>query len=173
MTEVNNTNMAETSSAGSELSAAEISPALEQVQTTKNEETHKPSNLRRRWKRKVGTATIKEEEITGPRELKAIKIKPEENLKTSATDFKKTCDGGLKCNAKDRRCYSKEIKATSCGCGQQTCYCRCFLGKIKHFLLKLFGFEPKQLKQKSWRYAHSGKRNDYLRRRPSRPTYRS
>ena len=116
--------------------------------------THKPSNLRGRWKRNSasGTATIKETNTKVPMEINTVKIGKAEHL-------------GKPNTYKKNETTNKRFEKKSCTCDEKRkCCCCSFLCKIKNFILALFGFETKKNKKVHGRnngnhgYHHYGNR---------------
>ena len=92
--------------------------------------THKPSNLRGRWKRNsTGTATIKESESKRPKEINTVKIENAERLEKPT----------------NREINNKRFEKKSCACNEdKKCCCCSILCKTKNFILALFGFKTKK-----------------------------
>jgi len=124
---------------------SEVVPTTEKASVDSNSAEHaarKPSNLRGRWKRNSasGTATIKESRSKVPMEINTVKIEKAERLDKTAAD-KKQENNNKRFEKKSCSCSDKE----SCSCGDKgKCCCCSFLGKIKNFVLALFGFKSKK-----------------------------
>ena len=166
MTEQEIINATTTSEANNENNVASI----EKVQSIQKEErkstnrsTRKQSNLRGRWKRNqatVGVATIKEDDAKLPKEIKTVKINTAESIhQPSKSDSCKKQRSERKPN-KELKNHVSEAKKEKCS--EQKCLCFSFLGKLKCFILKLFGFKPKN-------HCSSHKPNHYGRHRNKRP----
>ena len=117
---------------------------------TSDRPVHKHSNLRGRWKRNSATtraATIKEADTKTPKEIKTVKIASAERIEKP---FEKKSD------KRTTRFEGKE----KCTCKSQQCCCCSVWGKIKCFILKLFGFKSKKNeKPHSHHYRGQRKRN--------------
>ena len=166
MTEQEIINATATSEANNENKVANI----EEVQSVQKEEkkstnrsTRKQSNLRGRWKRNqaaVGVATIKEDDAKLPKEIKTVKISTAESINkpSKSNDYKK--QRLEKKPSKESKNYVSEAKKEKCS--EHKCLCSSFWGKLKCFILKLFGFNPKK-------HCSSHKPNHYGRPRNKRP----
>lgn len=166
MTEQEIINATATSEANNENSVASI----EEVQSVQKEEkkstnrsTRKQSNLRGRWKRNqaaAGVATIKEDDAKLPKEIKTVKISTAESINkpSKSNDYKK--QRSERKPSKEAKNYVSEAKKEKCS--EHKCLCSSFWGKLKCFVLKLFGFKPKK-------HCSSHKPNHYGRPRSKRP----
>ena len=166
MTEQEIINATSTSEANTEnkvASSEEVQSVQKEERKSTNRSTRKQSNLRGRWKRNqatTGLATIKEEDTKLPKEIKTVKIDTAENLNkpSKSNDYRKQ---------RSERKPSKETKnyvpeGEKGKCPEHKCMCSSFLGKLKCFVLKLFGFKPKK-------QCSSHKPNHYGRPRNKRP----
>ena len=148
MTEQEIINATSTSEANVENNVANIEEAQsvqKEERKSTNRSTRKQSNLRGRWKRNqaaAGVATIKEDDAKLPKEIKTVKISTAESINkpSKSNDYKK--QRLERKPSKEPKNYVSEAKKEKCS--EHKCLCSSFWGKLKCFLLKLFGFKPKK-----------------------------
>lgn len=135
-------------------------PEVENVQVKSEKEPNherKTSNLKGRCKRSnsaVGMATIKEDNSKLPKEIKTIKLDSVERIERQEKSNVRKDENSKRCEAEK-----------SCKC-EKSCCCCSFLGKIKNFILRLFGFKTKKnnygrKNYRGHRYNHQKRRNNY------------
>ncbi len=166
MTEQEIMNATPTSEANNENKVAsieEVQSAQKEEKKSTNRSARKQSNLRGRWKRNqaaAGVATIKEEDTKLPKEIKTVKISTAESLNKpfKSNDYKK--QRFERKPSKEPKNHISETRKEKCS--EHKCLCSSFFGKIKCFILKLFGSKPKK-------HCSSHKSNHYGRSRNKRP----
>ena len=128
-----------------------------------NHETHKPSNLRGRWKRTSGVATIKEDDSKLPKEIKTVKIETAEKLETVRPTH---------AVRNEKRSERKSVKKEKEEQQKKCCCCSC-LCKIKRFILGVFGIKSKHEKCSFNHSRKGGYRNHHRNYRSRRPNHRN
>ena len=167
MTEQENMNATTTSEVNNENNVAPIAEEQSGQTEEKKAASHskrKPSNLRGRWKRNqtsAGVATIKEDDTKLPKEIKTVKISTAESLNkpSKSNNYKK--QRSEKKPSKEPKNYISETGKEKCS--EHTCFCFAFWKKLKCFILRLFGFNPKKQcsSHKSNHYSHSRNKRPY------------
>lgn len=148
---INTESVNETTPKAIEETAGVVNPVPSTETKDTDRATHKPSNLRGRWKRNsAGTATIKEDDSKLPKEIKAVKLSTAERV-DKPTERKRASN------------YEKTEKCST----DKSCCCCSFLCKVKHFVLALFGIKPKKVEKKynknprGRRYPNARRRGNY------------
>ena len=104
--DINTESVTETTHETVEKTGEIVAPTLPADTKGTDRATHKPSNLRGRWKRNsAGTATIKEDDSKLPKEIKAVKITTAERInknpgKKRSSSYEKT----VKCSTQKKCC---------------------------------------------------------------------
>lgn len=142
---LNATVTSEESDKNSVATIEEVQPEKKEEKKSSNRSSRKQSNLRGRWKRNqmaAGIATIKEDDAKLPKEIKTVKISTAESINTTSqsNDYKRQRPE-RKSMRGPKKSVSEEKKEK---CPEQKCFCTSFLGKVKCFVLKLFGFKLKK-----------------------------
>ena len=163
MTEQEIINATATSEVNNENNVANIEEVHSEERKSINRSARKQSNLRGRWKRNqatAGVATIKEDNAKLPKEIKTVKISTAESLNkpSKSNDYRK--QRSERKPSKDSKSHVSEPRKEKCA--EHKCICSSFWGKLKCFILKLFGFKPKK-------HCSSHKPNHYGRPRNKRP----
>lgn len=149
--DINTESVTETTPEAVEKTEEIVAPTLPAETKGTDRATHKPSNLRGRWKRNsAGTATIKEDDSKLPKEIKAVKLTTAEHI--SKQPGKKRSSN-----------YEKTEKCST----QKKCCCCSFSCKLKRFILSLFGIKSKETNKshnknpRGHRYPHQRRRGNY------------
>ncbi|MFQ6723117.1 MAG: hypothetical protein ACLRFH_01800 [Opitutales bacterium] len=160
---INATTTSEANNDNKVASIEEIQSVQKEERKSTNRSTRKQSNLRGRWKRNqaaAGVATIKEDDAKLPKEIKTVKISTAESLNkpSKSNDYRK--QRSERKPSKDAKIHASEARKEKCS--EHKCICASFWGKVKCFVLKLFGFKPKK-------HCSSHKSNHYGCPRNKRP----